>query len=226
MSITGAVAAGLAGGALMGAGARKGAEQEAEALKALVPYYGALTKAQYGAMSPYMQAGKGALTAGMQMLANPINSQVALSTYYASPEYAMQQDAANYATMAAAEATGSTGNTATANTLAAQATQLGQNYLASLNKQRQAQLQTLGNVSEQGMRATTTMGEWASRNLNQATGLLAGAAGLEGQAAAAPFMSAGRAMYMMPLYSGFASRASATPKSVGSTPNALYYKYV
>ncbi|MDR3105660.1 MAG: hypothetical protein LBU96_14585 [Yokenella regensburgei] len=177
-------------GLLSSAGVSGAADEYNKAMKNIASGYGTLTQAQYGGMSPYMQAGKGALTAQMQMLANPVNQQTALSMYYASPEYAMQQDAANYATMAAAEATGSTGNTATANTIASQATQLGQNYLNSLNKQRQTQMDTLGDISRQGLTATTTMGNWASRNVGEIAGLAQQAANMSAQAAMAPYTGA------------------------------------
>lgn len=189
-------------GILSSAGAKKGAETEAAALKSLAPAYGTLTEKQYGAISPYMKAGQGALTAQMQMLANPINSQVALSEYYASPEYAMQQDQAAYSAMAGAEAAGTMGNTATSNVLASSATQLGQTYLKSLNTARGQQIDTLGDISQQGLSATKTMGGWASNNLSDATDLMAGAAQLEGQAAAAPYYGMQRSLFQMPYYLG------------------------
>jgi hypothetical protein len=48
--------------------------------------YDKLTKRQYEEITSWMNAGKGALTAQVQMLANPINNQVAMSTYYSSPD--------------------------------------------------------------------------------------------------------------------------------------------
>lgn len=171
-------------------GAGKAAGKQAEAMKKIAQGYGTLTKKQYEAISPWMEAGQGALTAQMQMLANPINNQAALSTYYASPEYAMQQDAASYAAMAGAEATGTLGNTATANALAAEATSLGQNYLKSLNQGRQQQMNTLGDISNQGLGATKTMGGWASQNYNAAANMLTGASSAEGQETMVPYMGA------------------------------------
>ena len=73
-------------GMLSSAGAGKAAEQQAKMMKEIARGYGKLTKRQYEEISPWMQAGKGALTAQMQMLANPINSQAALSTFYSSPD--------------------------------------------------------------------------------------------------------------------------------------------
>lgn len=169
-------------------GAGKAAEEQAKALKKIAQGYGTLTKKQYEAISPWMDAGKGALTAQMQMLANPINNQAALSGYYASPEYALQQDAASYAAMAGAEATGTLGNTATSNALAAEATSLGQNYLKSLNQQRQQQFTNLGGISSQGLGATKTMGGWASDNYNAAASMMRGASTAEGQSTMAPYM--------------------------------------
>lgn len=191
-------------GMISSMGAGKAAEQQAKAMKEIAKGYGTLTKRQYEEYSPYMNAGKGALTAQMQMLANPINNQAAMSTYYASPEYAMQQDAANYAAMSGASAAGTTGNTATSNALATQATQLGQNYLASLDKARQQQINTLGDISKQGLSATNAMAGHAGKNYNSAASYLGSAAGLEGQADMAPYSGIQSSLYRMPWYFGMA----------------------
>lgn len=159
--------------------------QYQQTMKQLAKGYGTLGKAQYGAISPYMNAGTQALGAQMDMLANPMNSQQALSDYYASPEYDQQMQAANYAANSAAEASGGLGNTATGNALAAQSAEMGQNYLNSLGKQRQQQFNNLGGLSKQGLNATNTMGKWAADDYGNAAGLLSNAATANVNAAAA-----------------------------------------
>ncbi|WP_370610901.1 DNA transfer protein [Klebsiella aerogenes] len=154
-------------------------------MKKIAQGYGTLGKYQYQAISPYMNAGTQALSAQLEMLANPINNQQALSDYYASPQYAEQEQAAEYALNSQAEATGGLGNTATGNALAAQTTQMGQNYLTGLNKQRQQQFTNLGGLSKQGLNATTTAGKWASDDYNKAAGYLGSAANAQANAAAA-----------------------------------------
>lgn len=156
-----------------------------QAMHNLAKGYGKLGQSQYGAISPYMNAGTQALSAQLQMLANPMNSQQALSDYYASPEYDQQMQAANYAANSAAEATGGLGNSATGNALAAQSADMGQQYLQGLGKQRQQQFSNLGGLSKQGLNATNTMGKWASDDYGNAAGLLSNAATANVNAAAA-----------------------------------------
>ncbi|HHI2551357.1 TPA: hypothetical protein ACP41M_001073 [Klebsiella aerogenes] len=168
-------------------GAGKAAEQQAKAMKEIAKGYGKVGQKQYDWISPWMNAGTEALSAQMQMLANPLNSEAALNDYYAGPQYAQQEAEAQYATEAAAEATGGLGNTATSNVLASQSTQLGQQYLQGVNKQRNQQFQQLGGISSQGLGATKQMGNWGFQDYNAAANVLGQAAGLEGQATMAPY---------------------------------------
>lgn len=168
-------------------GAGKAAKAQAEAMKGIAKGYGKLGQKQYDWISPWMDAGKTALTGQTQMLANPVNNQAALSDYYAGPQFAQQEEAAQYATDAGAEATGGLGNTATSNVLASQTTQLGQQYLQGLNKARGEQLQQLGGLSSQGLGASKTMGQFAYQDYNSAANLLSQAAGLQGQSTMAPY---------------------------------------
>lgn len=172
-------------GLLSGNSAADAANQYANTMKQIGKGYGTLGKYQYGAISPYMNAGTQALNAQLQMLANPLNSQQALTDYYAGPQYAEQEQAAEYALNSQAEATGGLGNTATGNALAAQTTQMGQNYLTGLNKQRQQQFNNLSGLSKMGLNATTTMGKWASDDYNKAAGYLGSGANAQANAAAA-----------------------------------------
>ncbi|MDK9583170.1 hypothetical protein [Lelliottia wanjuensis] len=167
-------------GLLGGMGAGKAAEAQAKAAKEIAKGFGQLGQKQYDWISPWMDAGKGALTAQMQMLANPLNSQAALTDYYAGPQYAQQEAEAQYATESAAEATGTMGSTATGNVLASQSTQLGQQYLQGLNKQRSQQFQELGGISQEGLSATKTMGNWGYQDVSSAAKYLGEAAGLSG----------------------------------------------
>jgi hypothetical protein len=151
-------------------------KQYQQTMHQLAKGYGTLGKGQYNAISPYMNAGTQALSAEMQMLANPMNSQQALSDYYAGPQYDQQMQAANYAANSEAEATGGLGNSATGNALASQSAKMGQDYLTGLGKQRQQQFNNLGGLSRQGLNATNTMGKWAADDYGNAAGLLGNAA--------------------------------------------------
>ena len=174
-------------GIISSIGAGKAASAQAEAMKKIAKGYGKVGQWQYQQISPWMNAGKGALTAQMQMLANPLNSQAALSDYYAGPQYAQQEQQAQYALDSAAESTGTMGATATGNALASQSVSLGQNYLKGLNQQRSQQFQQLGGISSQGLGATKTMNQSAFQDYNAAANLLSGAAAAEGQATMAPY---------------------------------------
>lgn len=107
----GATAAGIgaASGILGGIGASNAAEEQIKMMEQIAQGYGKLGQQQYDWISPWMEAGTQALTAQMQMLANPMNQQAALSGFYGSPVYAEQMEQANYATNAAAEAGGNLG---------------------------------------------------------------------------------------------------------------------
>ncbi|MDK9585415.1 hypothetical protein [Lelliottia wanjuensis] len=177
-------------------GAGKAAAAQAKAMKEIAKGYGKVGQKQYDWISPWMNAGTQALTAQIQMLANPMNSQAALTDYYAGPQYAQEQEQAQYAAEAGAEAAGGLGNTATSNILASESTQLGQQYLQGLGKARSQQFQQLGGISSQGLGATKTMGNWAYQDYNSAAGYLAQAAGLSGQATMAPYMAADQAATM------------------------------
>lgn len=177
-------------GMLGSMGAGKAAAAQAEALKEIAGGYKKVGQKQYDWISPWMNAGTEALSTQMQMLANPLNTQGALSDYYAGPQYDMQMDQAQYAAQAGAEAAGGLGNTATGNALASQSVDMGNQYLQGLTKQRQQQFSNLGGISKQGLGATQTMGNWAFQDYNAAAQMLGQAAGVQGQADAAPYMGA------------------------------------
>ena len=181
-------------GLIGSAGAKKAAQAQAEMMKKIAGGYKKLGQTQYSWISPYMDAGTQALNAQMQMLANPINNQAALSDYYAGPQYAEQMQQAQYATQAGAEAGGGLGNTATGNALAAQSSQMGNQYLQGLGQARQQQYGNLSGVSKQGLNATNTMGNWAYKDYNSAANLLTGAASAQGQSTMAPYTGAQSAL--------------------------------
>lgn len=168
-------------------GAGKAASARAEAMKKIAGGYKQVGQKQYSWISPYMDAGTTALSAQMQMLANPINNQAALSDYYGGPRYNEEMQNAAYATNANAEATGGLGNTATGNAIAGQSTQLGNQYLQGLNQNRQQQFGNLSGISKQGLNATNTMGNWMYKDYNSAANLLTGAADVQSQADIAPY---------------------------------------
>lgn len=168
-------------------GAGKAAEQQAKMMKEIAKGYGKVGQKQYDWISPWMNAGTEALSAQMQMLANPMNNQAALNDYYAGPQYAQQEAEAQYATEAAAEATGGLGNTATSNVLASQSTQLGQQYLQGLSKGRSQEFQQLGGISSQGLGATKQMGNWAFQDYNAAANVFGKGVEADAQATMAPY---------------------------------------
>lgn len=157
-----------------GAGASAAAQAQAKMMAQIADEWHQVGQMQYGWMSPYMNAGTTALTAQMQMLANPINQQAALNDYYSGPQYDQQMQQAQYATNANAEATGGLGNTATGNAIANTSTQLGQQYLHGLTQQRNETFNQLGGLSKQGLSASTSMGNFAHQDMQGRAKVLAG----------------------------------------------------
>jgi len=97
---------------------------------------------QQGLLKPYQQFGQG-LLGQLGETMQPIDRQAELSAYYNSPEYAMQAGQARNQQLAASEAMGGLGSTATGNTLAAIAPQLGQNFLQQQYAQQMDQYNKL-----------------------------------------------------------------------------------
>lgn len=99
----------------------------------------------------------------------------ALNDYYKSDQYKAMADQARYQSLAAAEATGGLGGSATQNQLAAIAPALGQNFLAG-------QMQNYGNLASIGMNAATGQAT-AGQNYANNTGNLLGQLGAANAAA-------------------------------------------
>lgn len=96
-------------------------------------------------LSPYMAAGQPALQQ-LQSLSTLQGQNDALNGYYNSSQFSNLANQARYQQLAASEATGGLGSTATANGLAALAPQLGQNWLSN-------QMQNQSNLLGIGMNA-------------------------------------------------------------------------
>lgn len=147
-------------------GASAAAKKAAKVAKQVAGEWKKLGQTEYTWFQPFMQAGTETLGAQMSMLANPVNTQQSLATYYASPEYAMQEEQEQYAAeTSAADPYSGMGGSATGNYLGSQSTQLGQQYLQSQAKGRQQQFTNLGGISKMGLSASGTMGNLATKDM-------------------------------------------------------------
>lgn len=96
-------------------------------------------------LAPYMKVGQPALQQ-LQSLSSLQGQGQALNQYYNSDQYKQLANQARYQSLAASEATGGLGSTATSNQLASIAPTLGQNWLTG-------QMQNYGNLVGIGMNA-------------------------------------------------------------------------
>lgn len=113
-------------------------------------------------LSPYEEAGQSSLT-GLQSLAGqPIDRNALLSNYFNSQEYQQQANQARYQSLAAAEATGGLGSSATSNQLAAIAPSLGQNYLSMMTDQQQNMYSQLMGLAGVGLNSANALGNFAT----------------------------------------------------------------
>lgn len=142
-------------------------------------------------LSPYQDAGQSALSGLQSMAGQPIDRSALLNDYFGSPEYAAQANQARYQSMAAAEASGGLGSTATSNQLASIAPTLGQNYLADMTNQQQAMYSQLLGLSGMGAESANALGNFAVGQGNTMAGMyqqkgqiMAGKAALPYQVAA------------------------------------------
>lgn len=181
---------------LIGAiGAKKGAEEQARIAKEVAGNWKSLGNTEYSWFQPYMQSGTQTLGAQMSMLANPVNNQETLATYYASPEYDMMEQQAQYAAQtSAADPYSGMGGSATSNYLGNQAVSLGQNYLKSQNQARQQQFNNLGSISKLGLSASGTMGNLATKDMQGVADAMGIYGAAEGQAEMAPYQGAQEAV--------------------------------
>lgn len=176
-------------------GAKKAAEKQAKIAKEVAGDWKKVGQTEYTWFQPFMQAGTETLGAQMSMLANPVNTQQSLATYYASPEYAMQEEQEQYAAeTSAADPYSGMGGSATSNYLGSQSTQLGQQYLQSQAKGRQQQFTNLGGISKMGLSASGTMGNLGTKAMQGVASAMGIAGEAEAQAAMAPYQGAQQAV--------------------------------
>lgn len=104
-------------------------------------------------LSPFLDAGKTALS-GLQGLAgSTLDRGKALTDYFNSAEYQQLANQARYQGLTAAEATGGLGSTAMSNQLASIAPTLGQNYLNYLDQDQQRRYSQLLGLTNVGLTA-------------------------------------------------------------------------
>ncbi|AIX74661.1 DNA transfer protein [Pantoea sp. PSNIH4] len=114
-------------------------------------------------LAPYMKVGQPALQQ-LQNLSTLQGQNQALSQYYNSDQYKGLADQARYQSLAASEATGGLGSTATSNQLASIAPTLGQNWLSG-------QMQNYGNLLNVGMSAAAGQASAGQNYANNAGAL-------------------------------------------------------
>lgn len=115
-------------------------------------------------LKPYMAAGQPALQQ-LQSLSTLQGQNDALNGYYNSSQFSNLANQARYQQLAASEATGGLGSTATANGLAALAPQLGQNWLSN-------QMQNQSNLLGIGMNAAAGQASAGQSYANNTSQLL------------------------------------------------------
>lgn len=180
MSVVGDIVGGIFGTDDAADAAQKSADQQIALQKDIYDQ-------QTEILSPFVDFGAGLLPqlgGAMQ----PIDRASTLNQYYSSPEYAMLSDQARNQQLAASEATGGLGSTATGNALSSIAPQLGQNYL----NQKYAEQADLFNRLMSGVNvglgaaggqvsAAGQYGSQASQAIGQAGAAQSGAAMAPGQ---------------------------------------------
>lgn len=114
-------------------------------------------------LAPYMKVGQPALQQ-LQNLSTLQGQNQALSQYYNSDQYKGLADQARYQSLAASEATGGLGSTATSNQLASIAPTLGQSWLSG-------QMQNYGNLLNVGMSAAAGQASAGQNYANNAGAL-------------------------------------------------------
>ncbi len=102
---------------------------------------------------PFLNAGLAGLKGLQGIAGQPIDRNVSLAQYFASPEYQMMNDQARNGILRSAQATGGLGSTATGNLLSSIAPQLGQNYLNMMTDQQNNMYGQLLGLSNVGLSA-------------------------------------------------------------------------
>lgn len=161
------------GGILGGIGANKAAKQQQKSLDKQMDWQRDLMNRQDEWLSPFREAGTGALPDLIALAGQPIDREKTLQQYYGGNEYKMAEGAARNSLLASAEATGNLGSSATANSLTTIAPTLGQNYLAQMTAQQQDmynQLMGLANVGLSGAGAQSAAAAQGTNALNALQG--------------------------------------------------------
>ena len=114
-------------------------------------------------LAPYMKAGQPALNL-LQSLSTLQGQNQALNQYYNSDQYNQLANQARYQSLAASEATGGLGSTATSNQLASIAPTLGQSWLSG-------QMQNYSNLLNVGMNAAAGQASAGQNYANNAGAL-------------------------------------------------------
>lgn len=114
-------------------------------------------------LAPYMKAGQPALNQ-LQNLSTLQGQNQALNQYYNSDQYNQLANQARYQSLAASEATGGLGSTATSNQLASIAPTLGQSWLSG-------QMQNYSNLLNVGMNAAAGQASAGQNYANNAGAL-------------------------------------------------------
>ncbi|WFQ80100.1 DNA transfer protein [Xenorhabdus sp. SF857] len=154
------------GGIMGGIGAHKGAKEQARSNDRALDAQMQMFDQQSEWLSPFREAGESGL-AGLQGLAGkPIDRNALLSQYFQSPEYQQMADQARYQQLASAEATGGLGSTATGNTLAFVAPQLGQNLLNLKTAEQQDMYNQLLGLVNVGLSGAGAQSAAAANNAN------------------------------------------------------------
>lgn len=122
-------------------------------------------------LSPYQDAGQGALPGLLGIAGKPIDRNALLSDYFKSGEYQQLSDQARYQQLASAEATGGLGSTATANRLSTIAPTLGQNYLADKTNEQQNMYSQLMSLVGMGTESANALGNYAIGQGNNMAGM-------------------------------------------------------
>ena len=104
-------------------------------------------------LAPFLSAGQTGLAGLTGIAGQPINREQLLSNYFSGNEYQQLANQARYQQLQSAEATGGLGSTATANSLASIAPQLGQNYLSMMSDQQNNMFGQLLGLSNVGLAA-------------------------------------------------------------------------
>lgn len=139
-------------------------------------------------LAPFMQFGTGLLPQ-LEGALTPIDRSAELEAYYQGPEFQQMSQAARGQQLAASEATGGLGSTATGNALSSIAPQLGQNYLATREAQQADLFNRLMAGTNLGLGAATGTGAAGQQYASQAANLLGQQGAAQAGAAMAPFQT-------------------------------------